>query len=303
MIRSLFNTYRIICAHGKIKVKDLAEKEAHIKRTQVFKHIRFLERAGLVRRFRMDRHTVVIATDYVDRETFEKRIRSALRKRIVYDVAEEIKEKIEEYGIPADFLGACKIHEEVEEHSRITSDINIVVPRESYKYLDLLLKSMGYAYHGPSELLYADHTYFVPEIKATIYVTLDGIKHPMKKGTRFYDLSPVLRAKGHLDLEHAVAGKFLVIPSIRRKADGYDISVALAHGVNLKKVVEILSTVLEGYPELGSVIANNIGEVEAYLHYYSDFDAYSIEKIRYGLKYIAHNLGILRGVSKRVKVE
>lgn len=63
-----------------------------------YKHIRLLEKAGLVKRFRMDRYTYVHVAEYVDRETFEKRVLNVLKRK------DEIKSAIEKYDISADLF-------------------------------------------------------------------------------------------------------------------------------------------------------------------------------------------------------
>lgn len=299
LIKSAFVTYKTICVYRKAKLKDLL-KELHIGRTQLYKHLRLLERAELVKRFRMDGYTYVVVARFVDREKFREKIIDALRKKTVYDIADRIRAEIEEYDIPADLFGTCKIHGEVEMHNRITEDINIVVTRESYKYLHLVLEKMGYHHPHRSQLLWADYFYNVPDPRITIYVTIDGVKHPVRKEERFYNLAPVLRAKRKLDLEHAVAGKLMRFPSIRKKADGYDIAVSLAHGVNLDKLVDIIQSVLDKYPDLKEIVVKNINEVETYLKYYGDFDGPSIEKIRYSLGYIESKLELRKTASKRL---
>lgn len=62
----------------------------------------------------------------------------------------------------------------------------------------------------------------------SVYVLLDGAKHPTKKNVRYYNLANVLKTKKKLGLEHTVVGKLLRWPVIGRKKDGYDIAVALA---------------------------------------------------------------------------
>jgi len=290
LMRSLYATYRIISAYGRVTLGDL-ERESHIGRAQLFKHIRILERAGLVKRQRsVDKHTYIVVEKYVDREEFEKIIAELNKRKDVYDIAEEVLKEIRNYGLRADLIGTCKIHLEVLQHNRITDDINIVVLRDDFKYLELILKNMDFLKKGESQRIAADYLYELPTYKVFAYVAIDGIKHPYKN-ERYFDLSPVLRAKGRIDLEHAIAGKLMMIPSIRRDLDGEDIAFAIAYSnLNLKKLVSILEEVVEKYPDIVPVITRNIELVRDYLYSRGVFEEYAITKIRNSLNYIEQNI-------------
>lgn len=289
LMRSLYATYRIISAYGKMKLSDL-EREGHVGRAQLFRHIRILEKAGLIRRYRFDRNTYIVLERYVDRDEFEKIIAEINKRKDVYDIAEEILKEIRNYGVRADFIGTCKIHLEVLQHNRITDDINIVVLREDFNYLELILKSMDFLKKSESQRIAADYLYEQPIYKVFAYVAINGIKHPYKN-ERYFDLAPVLRAKGRIDLEHAIAGKLLMIPSIRRDLDGEDIAFAIAYGnLDLKKLVSILEEVVEKYPDIVPVITRNIELVREYLYSRGVFEDYAITKIRSSLNYIEQNI-------------
>jgi len=74
---SLYATYKIICGHGRVKLADL-ERKAYVGRSQLFEHLRLLERAELIRRTRFDRHVYIVVTKYVDKDEFENVIRDSV---------------------------------------------------------------------------------------------------------------------------------------------------------------------------------------------------------------------------------
>jgi len=289
LIRSLYSTYRIIFAYGKIKLSDLMN-EAHVGKSQLYEHLRILERAGLIRRDKSDRHAYVYVEKYVTKDEFVKLITNLHKTKDVYDVAIEILSEIKKYGLRADVFGTCKIHLEVLQHGRMTDDINIVVLRDDFNYIELLLKSMGFVKKGESLRLSADYVYELPKHKVYALVAIDGIKHPYKN-KRIFDLSPVLRAKGRIDLEHAVVGKLIMIPSLRRDLDGEDVSYALAYGdVDPKKLLSILQDVISNEPDLLDVVLRNIELVREYLSARGLFDDYATARIKNVLSYIEHYL-------------
>lgn len=288
-IRSVYATYKIISGYGRIKLSEL-EKEAHVGRSQLFEHLRLLEKAELIRRSRFDRHVYITVMKYVDRDEFENVIRDSIKKKDVYDVAEDLIKEVRKYGLRADLFGTCKIHQEVLLHNRLTNDINVVALREDFNYLELLMRSIGFIRRSASMRICADYIYELPQYKFFALVAIDGVKHP-HKDERYFDLSPVLRAKGSIDLEHAVAGKLLIIPNLRRDDDGEDVAYAIAYGdVNLKKLVAILEEVAEKYPDIVPIVRKNVELVRSYLSSKGIFDDYSLLKIKNSLKYIEQNI-------------
>ena len=302
LVNSLFITYKEVVVKRRTTIKELLE-ESHVGRAQLYKHIQLLKEAGLVDTFRYDRKTYVFATRIVaNKEEFAKILANPPFPKSPYEVAFAIKEKIQEYGIEADLFGTAKIHECVPEHQRMTQDVNLVVTQESFKMLDLLLKSLGYPHTGPSKLLYADHSYLVPHLRSEVLVLIKGVKHPANKKKRYYDLEPVLKARRSITLEHAVAGKFLMVPRMRRKVDAEDVADALAYGADIRKVADIIAEVLENYPEFTGIVAGNIQEVEEYLKHYVEMDPHSVEKVRYCLTYLKENLPLPNHLKERIRI-
>ena len=302
MINSLFITYRNIVIKRRATIEELL-KDSHVKRAQLYKHLQILKAAKFIKTFRYERKTYVVVTEYVaDKNEFAEKLRGSKLFDNIYEVAFYVKDKIKEYELEADLFGTAKIHEAIVEHNRMTEDINIVVTRRHYKYLDLLLRSLRFSYNGPSKLLYADHTYLVPSLRAEILVLINGVKHPIHKDRRFYNLAPVLEARKSITLEHAVAGKFLAVPKMRRKVDGQDVADALAFGADVRKIVDILNKVLEEYPEFKEIVARNIQEVEEYLKYYSELDPHSVHQVRFYLKYILEKVNIPKQLKSKISI-
>lgn len=126
--------------------------------------------------------------------------------------------------------------------------------------------------------------------------------YPINRSKRFYNLALVLKARRSITLEHAVAGKFLIVPRMRRKVDSQDVADALAFGADVKKVVDIINKVLEEYPEFAEVVANNIQEVEEHLKYYTELDPLSVDEVRYKLRYILGKVSIPEELKSRVNI-
>jgi len=59
-------------------------------------------------------------------------------------MAEDLTKEVRKYGLRADLFGTCKIHQEVLHHNRLTNDTNVVVLKEDFNYLELLMKSTGF---------------------------------------------------------------------------------------------------------------------------------------------------------------
>jgi len=289
LLRTVYATYGIIRERRVIKFEDL-EKIAHVGRSQLYEHIKILERAGLVKRHRFDRYSYIIAVKYVDREKFEKAILESKKDVAIYDVAKEILDDIRRNDMRADLFGACKIHLEVPEHERMTNDIDLIVLNEDFKYLDTRLESMGFTNKISSSKINADYIYFSPKYKFQVLVTIDGIKHP-RTYKLYLDMRQALRTKRMIDLEYAVAGKLLMLPHMRKNEDGEDVVYALAYGnINSHRLTSILEDVVENYPEALLAIKRNIGLTMEYLASEGFFSKYHVEKIKRTLEHVVNDV-------------
>lgn len=296
LLSSLWVTYSTIASSkGLVYIDDLLEM-LHVKKTQLYRHLHFLKIVGFVEVRRLGKKSAVVIRRYfATKSEFEKAFREQYEKMEIgdiYAIAMEIKDKMIEYGIRGDLIGAAKIHEVVPDHSRLTQDINIVVLSEHAKFMNLLLSSMGYVLLTEKSVFpYSDVTFVVPGTTWAIFVLYDGIKHPLNPQVRFFDFSTPLREYGQVPLEHVLAAKLLRAPQLRRKEDSEDIVTVLASdvGVNLDRVARLTADVVRRFPEFESVLRRNIDTVENYVDEY-ELNVHVIERAKRSLNYLRDRL-------------
>ncbi|MEM4788098.1 MAG: hypothetical protein QXV28_08985 [Ignisphaera sp.] len=286
MISSLWITFKTILTNKGLTYLDNLLANLHIKKSQLYEHLRLLKLVDFVEVKKIGRRTAVLPREYArDKYEFKEKFLKAYEKMKefdIYTIAFTVKEKMIEYKIIGDLFGAAKIHEIVPEHNRITHDINFVVLRDHSKYMDLLMKSMDFVLLTDNSVFpYSDAIYMIPGVSWKIFVLYDGVKHPDKPMVRFLDLSNVLRNYGYIPLEYVVAAKLLRYPHLRRKEDSEDIIYALTSDANVDvdKVMDIALDVTRRFPEFKPVLINNIDIVEWYLYRY-ELNLHVTEKMR-----------------------
>lgn len=195
----------------------------------------------------------------------------------VYQIAESVKNIIDEAGLHADLIGAAKIHGEVPRHSRITHDVDVIVAREHARSLVTMIKyGLGMILEKTGGV-HSDFGFSHPVEDVKLDVIVDGFK---ENGRLVWDLSPLLR-KGKLPLEVTLLAK-LTRRSFR-DADAYDVAVSLPH-IDIKRFVVFYRRLKKENDMLASRVLRHLSFVREYLNTrYSSSDVRILSNILYNL--------------------
>lgn len=175
-----------------------------------------------------------------------------------YMLARSIAKLINRYRIPADLVGAAKIHLEVPTHQRITHDVDVIVTREWARNLVLLMQDILGLSLASYSGTHIDYRLEDAARGITVDVMINGFR---EEGRLVWDLSKHLREHGRLWLEHAVVGK--LARRGFREADSYDVLVSIPR-LDIERLSNVFRDLADQMPTSMDRIESNIEKTKEY---------------------------------------